>query len=410
LSDEELARNRADFGSEVLAHPLDDGYHKARSPVWSKVKMPFLSAANWGGQGLHPRGNFEGYLRAASRQKWLEAHGIEHWTHFYTDYGVSLQKRFFDYFLKGQKNGWDKQPKVQLQVRHPGEKFVERHEAEWPIARTKWTRFYLNPAERSLSTTPVKADTKLEYDALGDGLTFTSAPLIEPVEITGPSAAKLFLSSSTKDADVFLVLRIFAPDGQEVVFQGALDPRTPIGQGWLRASHRKLDRKLSLPYRPYHTHDEVQPLTPGQPVELDLELWPTSIVVPKGYRIALSVRGKDYEYPGPATRLSNMKNPMTGCGPFMHDDPQDRPREIFGGRNTLHFAAGKAPYVLLPIIPPKAKAKASAKAKPARRKAAAAKAARPKRPRKKAAAKKTRKRAAKKSGTARRPARRRARR
>jgi len=399
LPENELARNRADLGGEILAHPLDDEFHKARSPVWSKVKVPFLSAANWGGQGLHPRGNFEGFVRAASRQKWLEAHGIEHWTHFYTDYGVSLQKRFFDYFLKGKKNGWDKQPKVQLQVRHPGEKFVERHEAAWPIPRTKWTRFYLNPADRSLGATPVKADTKLDYEALGDGLTFTSTPLSEPIEITGPSAAKLFLSSSTRDADVFLVLRVFSPDGQEVVFQGALDPHTPIGQGWLRASHRKLDRKLSLPYRPYHTHDEVQPLTPGQPVELDVEIWPTSIVVPKGHRIALSVRGKDYEYPGPAARLSNMKNPMTGCGPFMHDDPQDRPREIFGGRNTLHFTPGKAPYVLLPVIPPKAPARTKPKAKPARRKSAPVKAAR-----KKPAAKRSRTRTPKR--TARRRARR----
>ena len=68
------------------------------------------------------------------------------------------------------------------------------------------------------------------------------------------------------DADVFAVLRVFAPDGREVVFQGALDPHTPIAQGWLRASQRKLDRKLTLPYRPYHTHDEKQPLTPGTPV------------------------------------------------------------------------------------------------------------------------------------------------
>jgi hypothetical protein len=65
-------------------------------------------AANWGGQGLHPRGNFEGFVRAASKQKWLEAHGIEHWTHFYTDYGRQLQLRFFDHFLHGKKNGWDR--------------------------------------------------------------------------------------------------------------------------------------------------------------------------------------------------------------------------------------------------------------------------------------------------------------
>ena len=88
--------------------------------------MPLLSAANWGGQGLHPRGNFEGFLRAASTQKWLEVHGIEHWTHFYTDYGRELQKRFFDHFLKGEKNGWDREPRVRLQVRH-----LDRFEERW---------------------------------------------------------------------------------------------------------------------------------------------------------------------------------------------------------------------------------------------------------------------------------------
>ena len=106
-------------------------------PDWTKVKTPLLSSANWGGQGLHPRGNFEGFVRAASKQKWLECHGIEHWTHFYTDYGLQLQKKFFGHFLKGEDTGWSKQPKVLLQVRHPGERFVERHEGEWPLARTQ---------------------------------------------------------------------------------------------------------------------------------------------------------------------------------------------------------------------------------------------------------------------------------
>ena len=68
----------------------------------------------------------------------------------------------------------------------------------------------------------------------------------------------------------------------------------------MRASHRKLDKKLSRPYRPYHTHDEKQPLKKGQVVELDIEVWPTSIAIPKGYRIGLSIRGKDDEYGGGA--------------------------------------------------------------------------------------------------------------
>ena len=194
----------------------------------------------------------------------------------------------------------------------------------------------------------------MSFDALGDGLTFLTPPLAQETEITGPSAAKLSVSSSTRDADLFLVLRVFSADLNEVVFQGALDPHTPIGQGWLRASHRKLDPKRSTPYRPYHTHDELQPLQPGEIVELDVEIWPTSIVVPAGYRIGLSIRGKDYEHPGQPTRLSNMKHPMTGCGPFMHDDPIDRPPDVFGGRTILHFGGGREPYLLLPIIPPKA--------------------------------------------------------
>ncbi|NIP85517.1 MAG: peptidase S15, partial [Planctomycetales bacterium] len=84
-------------------------------------------------------------------------------------------------------------------------------------------------------------------------------------------------------------LRVFDPDGEEVTFQGAIDPHTPIAQGWLRASHRKLDPALSSPWQPYHSHDEPQPLTPGVPVELQVEIWPTCIVVPAGYRVALTV-------------------------------------------------------------------------------------------------------------------------
>jgi predicted acyl esterase len=89
-------------------------------------------------------------------------------------------------------------------------------------------------------------------------------------------------------------------------------------------------------------------------VELNIEIWPTSIVVPAGHRLALTIRGKDYVYPGPSGgKLSNFKNELTGCGPFLHDDPRDRPVEVFGGITTLHFGGAKPPYVLLPVIPSK---------------------------------------------------------
>ena len=193
----------------------------------------------------------------------------------------------------------------------------------------------------------------LDYETAGDGLTFRTPPLSESLEITGPVAAKLWLSSPTRDADIFLALRLFDPTGKEITFIGSNDPRVPIGLGWLRASQRKLDAQKSLPYRPWHTHDEEWPLTPGEPIELDIEIWPTSIVVPPGYRLALTVRGKDYEVDGTDTALPNAPYPMKGVGPFLHVDPDDRPADIFVTRDTLHFAAGRQPYLLLPIIPPR---------------------------------------------------------
>ncbi|MGB7010175.1 MAG: CocE/NonD family hydrolase [Pseudolabrys sp.] len=357
LTAEQMGANRYDLGKTYFAHPFDDDFYKAMRPDWSKVKVPMLSAANWGGQPLHPRGNFEGFYRSSSKQKWLEVHGIEHWTHYYTDYGVGLQKKFFGYFLKGERNGWDKQPRVQLNVRHPGEKFVIRHEDDWPLPRTQWTKFHLATDAQKLVTIAPGGSAKVTFDAMGDGVTFLTEPMEKDTEITGPGAAKLHVSSSTSDADLFLVLRVFSPDMKEVVFQGALDPHTPVGQGWLRASHRKLDRTLTRPFRPYHTHDEKQPLKPGEIYELDIEVIPTCIVVPKNYRIALSIRGRDYVYPGGSGgRLSNMKNEFTGNGPFLHDDPRDRPLEIYGGKTTIHLGGGKDNYVLLPIIPPTASA------------------------------------------------------
>ena len=350
LSEAELARNRADVAQEALTRGTIDAYYRARIPRWEDIEVPLLSAANWGGQGLHTRGNFEGYLRAGSKQKWLEVHGDTHFTRFYSRYGEALQKRFFGHFLKGEDTGWSEQPRVSLNIRRPGEEFELRAENEWPLARTQWTKHYLQPDALGLALEAPSAETTLTYETSGDGITFLSQPLASDLEITGPVAAKLWLSSDTSDADVFVALRLLDPAGKEVTFIGANDPRVPIGLGWLRASHRKLDPMRTLPYRPCHTHDEEWPLTPHQPVELDVEIWPTCIVVPPGYRIGLTIRGRDYEYDGTDAGLENAPYPMKGVGPFTHANPQDRPPEIFGGRNTLHFVGGEMPYLLLPII------------------------------------------------------------
>jgi uncharacterized protein len=351
LPKEELAKLCADTPGEAKHRRLHDDYYAARTAEFAQIEAPLLSAANWGGMGLHTRGNFEGWLRAGSKQKWLEVHGDTHFTHFYSNYGEALQKRFFGHFLKGEETGWSKQPRVSLNIRHPDEKFVVRAENEWPLARTKWTKYFLQPDGLGLGPNTPAAKTTLSYETTGDGLTFLTPPSLKSLEITGPVAAKLWVSSETTDADLFLVLRLIDPAGKDVTFIGSNDPRTPVGLGWLRASQRKLDPALSQPYRPWHSHDEEWPLKPGEPVELDVEIWPTCIVVPPGYRLALTIRGKDYEVDGTDAALPNAPYPMKGVGPFLHIDPDDRPAAVFACRNTLHFAADKAPYLLLPVIP-----------------------------------------------------------
>jgi uncharacterized protein len=350
LDDEELRRNRADLGAQIRARPLDGSWYRDRSADWDKVAVPFLSAANWGGQGLHPRGNFEAFTQAAATQKWLEVHGGEHWTHYYTSYGLDLQRRFFDHFLRGADNGWERTAPVRLNIRHPGERFELRDEQEWPLARTRWTRVYLDAGSMSLRSAPAVGDADVTYEAFGDGADFALAAFAEPTELTGPIAARIFLSSSTDDADLFLVVRVFDPDGEEVTFQGALDPNTPIAQGWLRASHRRLDSARSLPYRPYHPHDAEEPLVPGEVVALEVEIWPTCVVVPAGYRLVLSVRGKDYEYQG---KLSPFAEKFyyagRGVGPFTH--VTDRPAGRYGGNVTIHTGQAHPSSLLLPVIP-----------------------------------------------------------
>jgi predicted acyl esterase len=351
LTDAELAAARVPFGEQIRSHPLDDEFHRARSANWGQITVPFLTAANWGGQGLHTRGNFEGFTQAAAPRKWLEVHGLEHWTHFYTDYGLDLQKRFFACFLHGDDSGWRDQPPVQLQVRRL-DGFTRRTEREWPLARTAWRRLYLRPGPNELSEAAGASQESLSYRADSDGVTFTADPAERETEITGPVAARLFVSSTTDDADLFCVLRLLRPGGREVTFPGAIDPNTPVAQGWLRLSHRKLDPELSTPYRPYHSHDEIQPLTPGEIYQADVEIWPTSVVVPPGYRVALTIRGRDYGVRRPgAPRLGTFKNEMTGCGPFLHDDPVDRPAHLTASTQTLWHGPGRESYLLLPVIP-----------------------------------------------------------
>ncbi len=346
-----LARRRADLGHDVRSRPLIDDWYLERNPDWSRVTTPMLSAGNWGGHGLHLRGNVEAFSQSAATHKWLEIHGDAHWVDFYTDRGVALQKRFFGHFLKGEENGWDQVPRVLVRVRHVDGTFTDRSENEWPLARTEWAPYHLT-ADRGLEASAAAEAGAIDYEADGDGLTFFTSPFAEETEVTGPLAARLYVSSETVDADLFLIVRLFDENEDEVTFMGALDPNTPLAHGWLRASHRALDPGKTLPHRPYHTHDREDPLSPGQIYPLDVEIWPTCIVIPAGYRLGLSVRGNDYRYDGELSDFARQFHYAgRGVGPFKHADPVDRPADVFSGQVTIHVGGETDSFLLVPIIP-----------------------------------------------------------
>lgn len=336
LSDEMLEGNREDHPGNHLRHKLNDQWHQGRTPDMAKVTVPLLSAGNWGGPGVHLRGNVAGFVEAASKQKWLSMHIGTHFDSFYMPEYVAMQQRFFDHFLKGIDNGWDKEPPVRLEIRDVHDKASVRKADQWPLPQTQWTRFYLDGATHRLGTATPASENAVSYDAMGDGVTFSTAPFAHDTEITGYVCAHLIVSSSTTDMDLFAVLRAFDPDGREVIFTGAHEP-TPVSRGWLRVSHRKLDPARSLPYRPFLVHDEIQKMEPGQRYAVALEIWPTSLVIPAAYRLALTLMGKDFEIEGIPGRI-------------LHNDPTDRPAAEFGGTNTIITGGADGSYLLLPVI------------------------------------------------------------
>lgn len=351
LTEEELAANRIDFGAKILAHPHLDDFHRERSADWSVIEVPLLSAGNWGGQGLHLRGNVEGFLNAGSQHKWLELHGLEHWTTYYTDFGRSIQLAFFDHFLKGVDNGWAERPRVELQVRHADGGFSQRFSEAWPLPETSWQRRYLDPSASALALDPPANDTAAAFEAATSELLFRAPPLDEPLEITGPLSAKLWVSTTSADADLFLILHAYDLSGAEVVFAGAVDPNAPASMGWLRLSHRELDAERSTTYRPVHPHTRSVPVRPGEVYAVEVEIWPTSLVLPAGYSFGLSVQGSDYENPLlPPIVMSNFKNEMKGAGPFLHNDLRDRPPSVFSGVTTVHTGPDMPSSLLLPVI------------------------------------------------------------
>jgi predicted acyl esterase len=339
----ELAANRVDYVGDILAHPLDDAWYRARSPKFEDITLPALVVANYGGLGLHLRGTIEGWQRIASREKWLKVQPGSYFLTFLHPDNVAVQRRFLDRYLKGIDNGWEQEPKVEVDVRTMDDRIARTIvDDRWPVQSLAGQRLHLAPGG-VLASTPPAAEATVSFDLASAGVTFRTAPLDAPIELAGPAVARLWVSSATEDMDLFVTLRAFGPDGREAVFYTAIEPKAPVSQGWLRVSQRKLDPALSTPWRPFHTHDERQPLGPGEVVAVDVEIWPMSLALPKGAVLELVIASRDFERP-------DAPGPYKGSGFFLHDDPLDRPPARCGGPHTIYMSAARPSAILLPVL------------------------------------------------------------
>jgi len=340
LSEGKLEANRTDYIADILRHNLDSAWWRERTPVLSQIDVPLFSAGNWGGPGMHLRGNIEGYLGVASKHKWLSLHVGKHWESFYLPEYVAMQKRFFNHFLRGEDNGWDTEPRVKMVIRDPrGDSF--RTATSFPQPETKMQRFYFDAESSELKSERPAKESVAPYEAMGAGVSFSTVPFELDTEFTGFVSAKLWVSSSTEDMDLFAVLRAFDEHGKELIINGAHEA-SPVSRGWLRVSHRKVDAVKSNVHRVFHAHDEVEKLTPDEVYEVDVEIWPTTMIYPKGYRLVLTITGKDFEFPGVAGRI-------------LHQHPDDRGRPEFQGVNRIFTGGDRASYLTLPVVPPGAK-------------------------------------------------------
>jgi len=345
-----------------LRNNLDSGAFRGAQAQWDRITVPLFTVGNWTGMALHLRGNTEAFMRAASPHKKLRIHTGSHVHPFYTEEGRRDQLRFLDYWLKGIENGVMDEPPVRLAIRKGRDEIEWRDEAEWPLARTRWTKFHFdlsqpppdkqntgalvaaNPAATGSRTYPASslgsmgstsaASSQVMGGGIkpGMGVSLETPPLPEDVEVTGPVAAKLWVASSSEDMDLFLTLRNIDLDGNEVLETGQQGTPVPVAKGWLRVSHRELDPELSLPYRPYHAHQRRLYLKPGEIVEVQVEIWPTSMVFRKGHRIRLDVQPRD----------------GVGSQSYMHYHA-----DYNTGTNTIYSGGDKESYLLLPVIPPK---------------------------------------------------------
>ncbi|VCU71041.1 Cocaine esterase [Pigmentiphaga humi] len=352
-----------DYTGEVRRHRLYDDFWRERAAAENidKIEVPVFSIGVWSKVDLHLNGNIVGFQRTRSARKLLVL-GSSDVAAAVADYSSEAfhdkyLRRFYDRWLKGIDNGADADAPVTYFV--PGANQF-RTAQDWPPDGIHYQEYFLAPGptgsvaslnDGALREAPAGNDvqpTTFDYpnpnwrrgtvgfdsqgrpDRVRYALTFTTEPLADALEVTGPITLELYAGSSNTDTQFIVKLSEQYAQTEAERAEDAQPRSRIVSKGWLRASHRAMDEERSLEHAPWYLHTDPQPLTPGKVEKLVIAIMPTAHQFKKGSRIRLEI--------------SNGDSPVTDA-PFHH---AYAPWQM--GTDTIHHDHGHPSRLSLPVM------------------------------------------------------------
>jgi predicted acyl esterase len=294
-------------------------------------------------------------MQIASENKWFRICPWQEWYDLWVEKESADElQAFFDRYLKGIANGWEKTPKVRVTTLKFGDRDPELGivVADFPLPQTKYIDLFLD-SNQSLSydrpgQSGVSSHDSKTRDRSSFNLFFDS-----PTRLLGLPKAILYVSSpDADDMDVFVQMRKLDAQGKQLLALNIPWSRAPIKAmtelqpkdmselilyegpvGMLRASHREIDPSQSMhPQYPFHPHTQKLPVPPGEIIELEIGMWPLGIDFEAGEGIEVNVSGR-----------------LPGVAMFA-DIVEDR-SEVNVGLHTVHFGGANPSRIILPFVP-----------------------------------------------------------
>ena len=334
---------REDVVEEAQRSPLMNDLWEGKSARLEKITVPAYVVASYSST-LHTIGTFRGWRGMSSADKWLRIHNNQEWPDYYEDANQEDLRRFFDFYLKGESNGWRDTPRVRYSLLDlEGHDQILQPATAFPPEDVTDVRYYLDGTFRTLSTTaPAQAGTAA-YDAesprgqvsfvvrFDQATTLVGYPKASLwVEAKGADDMDLFVLAQKLDAHGTPLAQFTVPNHgammQDLTEHGASILRYKGSNGRLRVSLRRLDEKLSTDAIPVQSFDRVEKLTPGEIVCVEIEMSPVGLTFAPREQLRFIVSGHN--------KLGGIMPGVPNVTPDNH------------GQHVLH--TGKS-YVLLPV-------------------------------------------------------------